>query len=542
LLAANTHYNALMANMFASEMFLDSSYRRDSIVSNAKAINYQPRSRISPTAKLDIVWVPTDSPTSITISRGTAFTGVKDSVSYNFYVIDPVTINPVGSSYTADDVEIKEGRYLSNSFVVDTSNPIQRFTLPNAFVDTTTIAITVQTSAIDSTSVAYNEADGFVEITSTDNVFWIQEVSGFQHEIIFGDGVVGTALANGNIITVSYVVSNGDAANDISTFSAAGSIGGYVSPDVSFTTAQNALDGQEMESNASIKNLAPKLYQTQSRAVNTGDYKALLLQERSDIKSVSIWGGEDAVPPEYGKVFISVKPISTDTWSDTIKENVTTGFLSKLNMVSIRPEFVDPSLIYVKITTTVLYNPALLQTSASELQDDVETTITDHFTNNLGVFDSTLRHSNLVTEIDATDTAIRNNRTAFIIQKRFTPVANTSASYTIAFANGIAPGSISSTSFTNAGTEYSLDDDSVGNIRSFITSGGLTTYLDETQGTIDYTTGEIILDEFTLTAFVGTEMKIDASPATDDVSPLREHIVELDDSASNITITLTSEE
>ena len=541
LLAKATHDNALIANMMASEMFMDSAFKRESIVSNAKALNYQPRSRIAPTAKLDITWTPSGSPTSITVDRGTSFTGVKDAVTYNFYVLDPVTINPVDSVYLASGVEIKQGKYMTTTFTKDTSDSQQTFILPNANVDTTTIAVTVQASISDSTSSAYNKTTDFVEITATDKVFWIQEVSGAKHELIFGDDIVGAALSDGNIVTITYVTTNGTAANGIASFTAAGSIGGYVSPDVSFTVSQGAIDGQEMETNASIKKLAPLLYQVQGRAVNTNDYKALLLQERPDIKSISIWGGEEADPPEYGKVFISVKPLNTETWSDTTKENVKDSFLKKLNMVSIIPEFVDPSIVYVKVVTTVNYNPALLQTTASELEDSIAVTIENHFTDNLGIFNSQLRHSQVTTEIDSTDSSILGNLTSFSFQKRFAPTVAVAGLYTLHFANAITPGSVSSTAFTSGGLDYSLDDDGLGVIMSFRTSGGLTTYLDETQGTIDYTTGEIVLNEFLASAFTGSTIDIDAVPGTNNISPLRENIVQLDDSSSNITLTLVAE-
>ena len=542
LLAKSTHDNALIANMFGSEMFLDSAFKRDSLVSHAKALNYQPRSKIAPTGKVDIVWVPGDTPTSITVDRGTAFTGVKNNVTYNFYVLDPVTVNPTGAGvYSAAGVEIKEGKYLTNTFIADSTDGEQTFTLPNSNVDTTSISVTVQASASDATTVAFNKTTDFVEITDVDKVYWIQEVSGLRHELIFGDGIVGFPLADGNIITVTYITTNGTDANDIGVFAATGTIGGYNSPEVSFTVAQAAIDGQELETNESIRKLAPILYQVQGRAVTPGDYKALLLQERPDIKSISIWGGEEADPPEYGKVFISVKPLNTDTWSDATKENIKSDFLKKLNMVSIRPEFIDPSIVYVKIETTVNYSTELLQTSGSELQDDIETTITSHFTTNLGIFNSKLRHSALTAEIDNTDSAILNNLTSFSFQKRFVPTIAIAGLYNIHFANPITAGSVSSTSFTIDGVDYSLDDDSVGNIRTFRISGGLTTYLNETAGTIDYSTGEIILNEFIVNAFTGDEVKVDAVPSTNNISPLRENIVQLDDSATNIIITLVAE-
>ena len=553
ILAYNTHYMGYYANMIGNEMFMDSASLRESVVSHAKHLNVIPTSVTAPTAYLNMTFTPPSSPISLTIAKDTKFTTSISATSYTFTTTTTTTITPVAGVYSVTNLAIKEGKILNKSYTADLADTTQRFIIPNATVDTSTISVTVQNSSSDTTVVSWADGNALdvTTITSTQKVYFLQEVEEGKYELIFGDGAVGKQLADGNIIFIEYLVTGGIVANKASSFTAVGSVAGLSSENYTLTVASAASGGADVESIGSLKNNAPKLYQAQKRATTKDDYKAILLAERSDIDSITIYGGEDAWPPVYGKVFIAVKPTGNTSYSNTAKDDIKTAILKKTNVVTVIPEIVDPIFYYLLITTTVNYDPVTLLISENILKSTIDTSITNYFTSDLQKFDQKFRYSVLTKKIDNTDSAIRNSKTSIKYQMRITPVTlATVATYTMEFNVSLTTGTLSSTSYTlSDGYTYSLVDDSAGIVKNARTTSGVidspAVYFtlpagSTTQGTIDYTTGKVILSNFTPYTITDgtTSIKMNVTPGVNnqDIIPLREQILTIDSSDSTAIV------
>ena len=553
ILAYNTHYMGYYANMIGNEMFMDSASLRESVVSHAKHLNVIPTSVTAPTAYLNMTFTPPSSPISLTIAKDTKFTTSISATSYTFTTTTATTITPVAGVYSVTNLAIKEGKILNKSYTADLADTTQRFIIPNATVDTSTISVTVQNSSSDTTVVSWADGNALdvTTITSTQKVYFLQEVEEGKYELIFGDGAVGKQLADGNIIFIEYLVTGGIVANKASSFTAVGSVAGLSSENYTLTVASAASGGADVESIGSLKNNAPKLYQAQKRATTKDDYKAILLAERSDIDSITIYGGEDAWPPVYGKVFIAVKPTGNTSYSNTAKDDIKTAILKKTNVVTVIPEIVDPIFYYLLITTTVNYDPVTLLISENILKSTIDTSITNYFTSDLQKFDQKFRYSVLTKKIDNTDSAIRNSKTSIKYQMRITPVTlATVATYTMEFNVSLTTGTLSSTSYTlSDGYTYSLVDDSAGIVKNARTTSGVidspAVYFtlpagSTTQGTIDYTTGKVILSNFTPYTITDgtTSIKMNVTPGVNnqDIIPLREQILTIDSSDSTAIV------
>ena len=563
VLAYNTHYMGYYANMIGNEMFLDSASLRESVVSHAKLLNIMPTSATAPTAKLNFTFTPSNSPTSLTIAKNTKFTSTVDGINYNFTTIKPTTLYPVSGVYSISDIEVKEGTLLSKSYTVDLADTAQRFIIPNANVDTSTLTITVQNSISDSTVYTYTDGNSLdvTTITSTQRVYFLQEVEDQKYEIFFGDGAVGKQLADGNIIFIEYLATQGILANKASTFTAVGTVAGLSSSHYTLTVGTTAIGGAAIESINSIKHNAPKLYQAQKRATTKDDYKAILFGEREDIESISVYGGEEASPPVYGKVYIAIKPTGNAMYSSATKEDIKTSILKKTNVVTVIPELVDPIYYYVLVDTVVNYDPVTLMTTEDSLKATIDSIINSYFSTELQKFDQKFRYSVLTKKIDNADPAIRNSKTTIKYQLRVTPATLATAStYTLEYGNGLTKGSLTSTAFTASdGNTYTLIDDSLGNvklIRSTYTSGTVTVdspavYMTLTDGstnlgTIDYDTGKVVLNNFTPYTISDStsNIKVTVTPSVNnsDITPIREQILTTDTTdADGIKVTMVSE-
>ena len=545
MLSYNTHYTGYYANMLGNEMFMDSSSLRESVVSHAKHLNVMPTSVRTPTAKLDFTFTPAGTPTSLTIAKDTKFTSSINGVSYKF-VTNTTTSVPRSTTgtYTATGVEIKEGKILNKSYTVNASDTAQRFIIPNANVDTTTLSVTVQNSSSDSTVYTYSDGNA-VDVTTikgTDKVFFLQEVESQKYEITFGDGAVGKQLSDANIIFIEYIVTGGTLANKASTFTASGLVADLTSANYILTTSTDATGGADIQTTTSLKFLAPKLYQAQKRATTKDDYKAILLEQRPDIESITVYGGEDADPVQYGKVFIAVKPVGSVSFSTAAKTAIKTDILKISNVVTVIPELIDPIMYYLLIETTVNYDPVTNLTNENTLKTNINTSIQNYFQTNLEKFDQKFRYSKLVQDIDNTNNSVRNNKTTVKYQQRIIPgELGLTSTYTMNFNNVITEGSIVSTSFTASdGITYSLVDVG-GIIKVAKTTSGVVdspavyfTLPDGTQnqGTIDYTTGKVVLNNFnpyTITDAT-TNIKFTVTPSVNnnDITPLREQILTYD--------------
>ncbi len=565
LLAYNTHYMGYYANMLGNEMFLDSSALRESVISHAKHLNVIPTSAKCATAYLNFTFTPSGSPTSLTIEKNTKFTSSIDGISYTFATTKSTTVLPIGSTYSTTNIEVKEGKILTKQYTVDSTNITQRFLIPNTNVDTSTIVITVQNSANDSTVATYVDGNSLdiTTISSTQKVYFLQEVENREYEIFFGDGAVGKQLSDGNIIFIEYMVTKGSIANKASTFTASGTVAGLSSANYTLATTTAATGGAEIQTIASLKHLAPKLYQAQKRATTKDDYKAILLAERPDIESMTVYGGEDASPAVYGKVYIAVKPTGNTSFSAATKDAIKTTILKKTNVVTVTPEIVDPIFYYLLIDATVNYDPVTLLTDSTTLKTNISTSVKNYIQDSLEKFDQKFRYSVLTSTIDNTNTSIRNSKTVIKYQMRIAPTTlEVAATYTMEFSNAITKGSLTSTAFTASdGYTYTLIDDSLGIVklvRSTYTSATdsaavdiptvYMTLLDGSQnlGTIDYDTGKIILNSFTPYSITDgkTYIKMTVTPKINnsDIIPLREQVITYDsfDTAA-IAITMVAE-
>ena len=550
-LAYNTHYLGFNANMLANEMYLDSADIRKNIVSLAKMLGYTPSSVRAPEASIDIL-VGDGTGSSITMTKGTAFTTTVDGTTFQFINNADIVTTPVNGVYRFSDVKIYEGTLVTFRYTVDTTDTDQKFIIPSSLADTSTLVVKVQTSSNDTTTNTYTLATGLATVQSTSKVYFLQEIEDGKFEIYFGDGVIGSALTNGNIIILEYIVTNVEAANGASTFTASTTISGF--SNLTITTNSNAQGGTTAESKESVRFNAPLQYSAQNRAVTTSDYESLVQSLYPNALSVSAWGGEDDETPIYGTVVIAIKAASGSTLTTATKQSIVTQ-LKKYNVASVRPVIVDPETTFILITSNVKYDEKLTTKTATTLKSDITSVLSNFNDNTLQKFDGVFRYSKVTSLIDDTDTSIISNITTIKIRKEFTPTLNSSTRYDIYFRNSlynpvsgynsVNGGILESTGFKISGDTtnvFFLDDDGAGNIRRFRLVGSVRTYANNTQGTINYTTGQITLTSLSVSSIqnirgsASTVIELTVTPKSNDIVPVRDQILEIDTANSIITV------
>jgi len=550
VLAYNTHYLGYNANMLANEMYLDSADLRSSVVSLAKQVGYTPTSCTSATATLNVLVSPA-SGASLTMSRGTKFTTTVDGQSYSFVNNSDVSITPTDGVYQFSNLVVYEGSYLNYKYTANTSDIDQRFIIPNDSVDTTTLTVKVQASSSDSTTKTYSLATGITGIDSDSEVYFLQEVEGGRFEVFFGDGVLGKAIADGNIVILDYINTNRDAPNGATSFTLSGTVGGFTNATV--TTVSNSSGGTGLESITSIKYNAPRDYSAQDRAVTAEDYKTLVKSLYANAQSVQVYGGEDAEVPDYGKVYISIKAKSGSNLTVATKETLVQS-LKSYAVASVRPVIIDPETTYITLVTNFKYNSGLTTKDVTTLQTNVLTTIASYNNNTLEDFAGMFRYSQLIEDINNADTSILSNITTVKIYKYITPTLASALKYTLNFNNALynphsghnssIGGIVSSTGFKinndDSLNEHFIDDDGAGNLRVYYLSGATRVYTDATYGTIDYTTGQVILTSSHITSIsdvdgaASTQIRLFVIPSSNDIVPVRNQVLSIDTSNSNI--------
>ena len=551
VLAYNTHYIGYNANMLANEMYLDSADQRASVVSLAKQVGYTPRSAVASQATIDVL-VNNATGASITMSRGTKFTTTVDSTNYSFVNNADVSITPSDGVYKFSNLVVYEGTYLNYKYTANTSDTDQRFIIPNDNVDTTTLTVKVQESSSDSTTNTYTLATGITGIESTSKVYFLQEVENGRFEVYFGDGVLGQAIADGNIVILDYIVCNRDEPNGATTFTLSGTVGGF--SNVTITTINNANGGDGPESIKSIKYNAPRDYTSQDRAVTADDYKVLVKSLYANAQSVQVYGGEDAATPDYGKVYVSIKAKSGSNLTEVTKNSIVAS-LKSYAVASVTPVIIDPETTYITLIVTFKYDSSLTTKDVSTLQTNVSDAITSYNTSTLEDFTGMFRYSAVTKTIDGADTSILSNITTIKLYKYITPTLNSALKYTLSFNNAFynphsehnktAGGIVSSTGFKinddSSTNEHFLDDDGDGNIRVYYLSGTTRIYTSSSYGTIDYTTGEIILTSAHLTSIsnvdgaASTRVRVFAKPDSNDIVPVRNQVLSIDTTNSTVT-------
>jgi len=546
LLSYNTHYNAYLANMVANEMFLDSAVKRESAVSIAKHLGYTPLSYRSAKATVSFtVPAPTGNPSSLTLPKYSPFTATINSTQYTFVNLDTVTIKPVNGNYTFQDVTIVEGEPLTYSFRVDVSGPSEKYTIPNKNVDTSTIRVVVQNSYSDLTITSYELSESLSGVSATSKVFFLEENASGFFEIFFGDDGLGKKLSPGNIVTIQYLISNGNICNvsgEIDQYFSLGTTVGGVTLSSGILATTNSSGGDTADTLDEIKFKAPRFLSSFNRAVTANDYKAIIEANYPLVESVSVWGGEDNDPPQYGKVIISLKPYNGFTVSNAIKDTIKNTILADKKVMAIIPEFIDPNYLYVSIDTKIKFDPKNSRYTSNEIELIIRQTITDYFDIELQKFNKSFIYSKLSKTIDALDTSIIGNSSSIKLQKRITPIVNANNGYSnssaIKFANKLISGSISSTSFYY----YINEQIKTGYLKDKLTSASNSTIdlLDSTTdtvlvssiGTVNYQTGVLSFDNINPAGYLENvlDIRISAKIEEFDVQSTRDIIIVLDDS------------
>lgn len=573
VLAYNTHYNGFYANMVANEAFLDTAAIRQSVVSIAKHLGYTPRSWCAPRAIVDIDFGenqptpnvnPLEDDSAGFIPRGSRFTTSvinpktlqRQAVSFltmKEWKVDRADTGTYAGRWVAENVEIYEGDIRRMSYIVDSSIPDQRYQIPEERVDTRSLIVRVQKSATDSTGVdePWTRVDDINTVTGDSRVFFLQETDTQRYEIYFGDNIVGRAVENGNVVILEYLVTSGDISNGAGTNETPTQRSFTLElPTPSVVLVKTpAAGGDQREDIESIRFYAPRIYQAQSRAVTAEDYQAIVVQNFADVESVFVYGGEDADPPQYGRVFVSIKPKNGVTLSPIERLSIAKTVIKRRNVVGVTPVVIDADYTYLLMSTKVRYNPRRTSLQPSGIQTIVEQRIKQYADQELEKFQRNFRASQFSNYVDVSEPSILNSTTTIRMQKRFEPavpkdpteILNTIPSvYTFAFNNPIyhpEPGYksvVSSTEFTyydpsirSAVTAY-IDDDGNGNLRIFtITSTGRR-YITTSAGTIDYAKGLISLQNFAPIFVEGRVIRITVEPAEQDIYTYRNQILVVD--------------
>jgi len=552
VLAYNTHYNAFYANMVANEMFLDSATLRDSVVSRAKHLGYLPRSTKGSKASVTLTITPTDSPAAISIPKNTQLQGEVEGVSYIWCTQNSHSVNiNANGVYTVASITLTQGIPSTFRYTANTGDLDQKFVLPNANTDTDTLTVTVQVSAQDTDSTVYTVANDITTINSSSTIYFLEEIDSGRYEVEFGDGVLGKAVSNGNIVILSSLICDANTTNGAKSFSVVSEVGGY--SNVKVVTTSTASGGAAAADIEEIKFNAPKSYEAQNRCVTVFDYITAIKKDYSGADAVVAWGGEDSDPPVYGKVYIAIKPTSGAVLTEAAKTLVKNTILKKRNVVGISPEIVDPDYMYLKVSSTVKYDSGMTTNSASVLKSTVTTSVTDFGATNLKTFDKSFRYSNLIKAIDEAEVSIKSNQTSIVIKRYLYPLLGSSAAYTLPFSNQVYHpddmfwGAVTSSEFSYKDSVNTLWtgcklQDANGALQVYRPSGEERIVVNNNVGIITYLTGKLELKSFNPIA-IGSEttgnttsMEVFITPASSDILPLREQIILIESGDVNITM------
>lgn len=552
-LAYNTYINAFNSNMIVNESFLDSATLRENVVSLARNIGYVPRSRTAAKAQVSFSTNVAGSSATATLQAGLVCTGSVDNTSYTFAIPEDISTSVKDNVATFSNIDVYQGIFLSKQFTVDTSLN-QKFLLDNSYVDTSTISVYVKGPGETGLGVEYQLVDNILNLSGSSKIFLIQEVQDEKYEILFGDGLIGEKLDNGSVITVHYIVTDGADGNGAASFSYSGSVkdsaGNVPNPGtVTVTTNQASQNGSDTESIDSIKYFAPRIYSSQYRAVTARDYEAIIKLIYPDTESVSVVGGEELDPPQFGTVTISIKPKNGSFVSDFNKSQILSK-LKQYTVSSINQKIVDLKILYVEVDSAVYYNTNKVS-SADSLKTMVTSSLNDYSNSlDLNKFGGRFKYSKIQQVIDNTDTAITSNITKIIIRRDLKAAINSSAQYELCFGNQFhvnpAGRNIKSTGFKISGevdTVYLTDipnADLKTGIISIVkeTSDGSIRVISKSAGTVDYVKGEINLGTVNITSTqrVNDIIEIQAFPESNDVVGLKDLYLSFNVSDSTINM------
>ena len=538
-LAYNTYINAFNSNMIVNESFLDSATLRENVVSLARNIGYVPRSRSAAKAEISFSVQTNSSSTTMTLDAGLVCVGQAEDTNYVFSIPEDVTTTINSGVATFDNVDILQGTYLSKQFIVDGSLD-QRFILDNSFIDTSTIRVNVKTANDTGLGRPFTPSDNILNIDKNSEIYLLQEVQDEKYELLFGDGYFGKKLSNGDVITVSYIITDGRDGNGATSFAFSGrvsdNLGNPIVPSaaITVTTDRKSQNGGDIEPIDSIKYFAPRIYSSQYRAVTARDYEAIIQSIYPNTESVSVVGGEELDPPQFGQVVISIKPKNGDFISDFDKEQIAIK-LKNYAISGVNQQIVDLKVLFVEVDSAVYYNSSQVVDVAG-LQTKVSNTLNTFATANVSKFGGRFKYSKLVQVIDNTDNAITSNITRVKIRRNLKVLVNQSAQYELCYGNKFHKNpegfNIKSTGFSltgKTGKFFFTDTPGEGDIGVLsvvkeINDDGQYEVAVKSAGTVDYAKGEILINTIDISATdkENNIVEIQAFPDSNDIIGLKD--------------------
>lgn len=554
LLAYNTYYTAFNTTMAVNESFLASASLRDNIVKVAKQLGYNPKSVTSAKAflklKVDFSSVAAIDqrlvPSFLTLKKGNCFVSSNPenrNETYQFSILEdvvsPVT-NNIGyiSNVSSDQLHVTEGIYLNSTYIVDNTIANQKFIIPTENIDTETIKVVVRENAAASKTEIFTKVENILDVTAVDKVFFVQETDDSRYELIFGDGVLGKKVTDGQVIEVSYIASSGKSANKLKNFTFSGQIYdetlNRILTGITTTVVVGSEGGDDIEDDEVIRKNAPAFYSSQNRAVTLEDYKVITQRLYSAIADIIVYGGETEEPPEYGRVKIAIKPKYSDVLSNSTKRDIISK-LKKYTVASVTPIIVDPSLVDVVLNSKIYYRQTDTNLTSEQIRNVVIENLTQYRdTNNISKFGGVIRKSKITTVVDASESSITGNVSEFILRKKLVPALNTTAQYLLCYVNPFQTSCDGKTTITSSKfrtVNYPNDDSYMENtddgaIRIYTIDSATASkkILIENVGSVDFTNGKVNLNpiQFVSGSNEDSEIFISAIPLNDDVSAVRE--------------------
>ena len=505
-LAYNTYYQAFYNNVVANEMFLDSAVKRSSVVSHAKTLGYTPNSKTAATAIVDLTFG--SNPGTSVLLPGAIFTTKINNKSYTFVNTESATIVSTSGVYKVSDLHIKEGSLDSLSYIVPDTDNNTKYTITDPNVDISTVAIRVQSSQTDTTGLTdkWTRADDLTKISSTANTYFIEENTDGNFEILFGDGVIGKKPEPGNLITITFLVTNGTEGNGGGQGdSESARAFRYLNASNTVEVTSVAIGGADKESVDDIRFKAPRAYTTQNRAVTEEDYVSLVESNFTGIDSVFVYGGEEADPPTFGSVFVAVKPTTGEIVSDSFKRSIS-NYLSTKAVLSITPTVIDPDYTYMRFNISSTYDPTKTRLDSTSIGNAIRSSVERNIKTNLGKFNKSFSTSKFLTDVDSSSDSIDSTSVKITMEKRLRPTTSKTISYVLNFGNPITHphdghiAVVSSGDFVyldpndNENKTVYLQDDGFGNISFFQTINASPVLVAQNIGSIDYEKGIIRLN------------------------------------------------
>ena len=552
VLAYNTHYNAMNAHYSLNEAFLDSAQIRGNVVTRAKLLGYTPRSILSARATINLVVdmagennATQGATTSLVLPRGTKFTTLANGESFDFVSLENVTGVKSGTKFTFSNVAIAEGTYKTLLYRVDNDIESQKFQLGDVDADTSTLRVRVQQNEQSVSHEVYTKFESLLNVDSTSRIYYLQENPSELFEIYFGDGVIGKKPVNNNIVTLDYVFSKGEEANGANAFTISGTLGGLVNSTYTATTVTAAAGGTEKETMESIRFNAPLTFTSQNRAVTSDDYRGIILKNFANISSISTWGGEDNDPVDFGKVYISIKPLTADVLTAEEKSQIKDNVLKGKNIVSVTPEIVDPSFTNLELDVFVKYNPNLTDRSSVDLETLTKDVIADYNFNNLNKFDGVFRHSQLTRAIDASDPAILNSTVRpYMFQSISAKATAADNDHSLTFAAPFYQAGnstdfiLTSTSFKINGVDHffgdvPIDGSAERKIIIYKVEDDVNITVENDVGRIDVSKGTLNVKGFSIDT--DTTITLTLTPNSLDIAPKRNQLLTIDPAKVSVT-------